>query len=842
VWNPYLSNRSTALSSSYLGLANPSGICSITYRTDEGQTYTSVNGWPRYVSWCANGYKPDVAKPWAQQCGIGNQSIYPGTQIPVSALTDQSCAVGNPCSVGAGLKRQSEVDFIASGAQRLALKRTYQSSYLVAPLAGFGALWMHEWQRRLDLSKYSGTTQSLAALRADGTSTTFALSGGIWTATDGQGDQVIPVSDAGAAGQGFRLTDRRSDRTEDYDASGKLLVVKERNGWVTSLKYSDVSTPTTQAPHANLLIEVRNQFEQTIRFAYDTSGRINSATMPDGTILLYGYGAYGMLSTVTYAGGAQRQYHYENSQFVWALTGITDENGVRFATYAYDSLGRATSTEHAGGVDKFQLSFLGNGQTSVTTADGTSRTFTSELQGNVLRATGASAACMACGDIAKAVAYDAAGNVASRRDFSDKETRYSYDALGRETQRIEGYGTADAKTTTTEWHQTWNLPLKVAEPGHVEYFSYDASGQLIGYVRYDTTDPTGSQGVDVTPVGPVTSTGWTYDSNGLKSATTEIVDGAVVGQWTYTYDSAGNLLTITDATGRKAQAVQYDAAGRLLEATTLDGDRIRYQYNADGRPVSYEVNGFSLKYEYDNIGFLVAVRGPDSTLYRGYTYDSAHRLIEILDASAPTVASDVSSPFTATAGAQESRSTDLMRPSGLAASWKRLVTWILAWISPAHAQKAPPMPRPVPPGRSNGQAPTYLSSPEDDLFGNRGSPNAILRWMNEGWNAVASAMDDGASSLRELATRTVKPLTCDEDPRCTIARRDAQSRYHKLVNKRLEQYMESPTPTEGHRKAVIALQDGLKDAIRRVKLYCKPLPAELPQWEEAANRDVPIRY
>lgn len=178
-----------------------------------------------------------------------------------------------------------------------------------------------------------------------------------------------------------------------------------------------------------------------------------------------------MLSAVTYPDGSQRKYHYENPTFRGALTGITDEKGVRFATYAYDSAGRATSTEHAGGVDKFQLSFLGNGQTSVTTADGTSRTFTSELQGNVLRATGASAPCPACGDIAKAVTYDTAGNVASRRDFADKETRYSYDGQGREAQRIEGYGTTDAKTTTTEWHPTWNLPLKAAAPGRIDYFT-----------------------------------------------------------------------------------------------------------------------------------------------------------------------------------------------------------------------------------------------------------------------------------------------------------------------------------------------------------------------------------
>ena len=38
-----------------------------------------------------------------------------------------------------------------------------------------------------------------------------------------------------------------------------------------------------------------------------------------------------------------------------AMTGIVDEKGDRFATFGYNSSGRGISTEHAGGVDKFQL-------------------------------------------------------------------------------------------------------------------------------------------------------------------------------------------------------------------------------------------------------------------------------------------------------------------------------------------------------------------------------------------------------------------------------------------------------------------------------------------------------
>ncbi|UQW76404.1 hypothetical protein [Pseudomonas avellanae] len=41
-----------------------------------------------------------------------------------------------------------------------------------------------------------------------------------------------------------------------------------------------------------------------------------------------------------------REYHYENSRNSGLLTGITDERGIRFATWVYDTQGRAVSSQH----------------------------------------------------------------------------------------------------------------------------------------------------------------------------------------------------------------------------------------------------------------------------------------------------------------------------------------------------------------------------------------------------------------------------------------------------------------------------------------------------------------
>lgn len=624
--------------------------------------------------------------PFLPEASKGNTSKFPGTQMPINQIDERSCEVGNPCFVGTGTKKLKEIDFIGTGFSALSLTRTYRSSYLAPPNDGFGVLWMHEWQRRVDLSHYhNATAMGLNVLRADGATTAFSLAGGVWTALDGSQDVISILADGGGVTQGFTLLDRRNDRVDEYDKNGRLIKVRERNGWIISLIYSDSGTPATIAPADNLLIEIRNNFGKTIKFTYTARNQISSAILPDGLVIDYAYNSGGLLDTVTYSSTVQRKYHYENNQFRWALTGITDEKGVRFATYGYDSLGRVTSTEHAGGVDKFQLSFQGNGQTSVTTADGTSRTFTSELQGNVLRASGASAPCPACGDIAKAVTYDAAGNVASRKDFADKETRYSYDALGRETQRIEGYGTADTKTTTTEWHPTWNFPIKAAAPGRIDTFEYDANGRVTSYAWYPTSDNNGSQGTSGAPAGSIAKSIWTYNEQGLLASTVESVDANVTGQWAFTYDPLGNLASVTTPEGKTGQALRYDSAGRVLEAMDADGNHQQYEYNSRGQIVRYDVAGKTVTYEYNALGFLTAVRGPEGS-YIGYEYDDAHHLRAFLLQPEVTETVSTISPFTT---AQTTADSGNAKSAGI---WQRMWSWIKSWLGElvgnAHAQSS----------------------------------------------------------------------------------------------------------------------------------------------------------
>lgn len=99
------------------------------------------------------------------------------------------------------------------------------------------------------------------------------------------------------------------------------------------------------------------------------------------------------------------------------------------------------------------------------------------------------------------------------------------------------------------------------------------------------------------------------------------------------------------------------------------------------------------------------------------------------------------------------------------------------------------------------------------------------------------AIKDAANAIGDLC----KP---DDSERCEKAKRDAQSRYWKLTTKRIPQYQSGGVngPDAGHYAAILELQQSLRDAVRRVRLYCNPLPAEITEWERAANEPIAPRH
>ena len=123
-----------------------------------------------------------------------------------------------------------------------------------------------------------------------------------------------------------------------------------------------------------------------------------------------------------------------------ALTGITDERGVRLASYRYDSARRAIETTHAGGAGRALLSYLSGSQTSVEDALGTRHTYTFQTVQGVARHIDTDQPGAGCGPW-KSASLDTNANAQSRTDWNGRRTERSFDpARNLEIRRVEAAG------------------------------------------------------------------------------------------------------------------------------------------------------------------------------------------------------------------------------------------------------------------------------------------------------------------------------------------------------------------------------------------------------------------
>ena len=613
---------------------------------------------------------------------------YDGQKCEPLRPPTRACAISHPVMPGIGTKVLTEQD--GSGSAELPIARSYRSSVLFGTVSGAGR-WVFNWERALDVGgvKSNSSTALVTALREDASVFMFRKGAGAAWVASGTNDTLQGVVDGNGALTAWQYASPNTGALETYDTKGRLTTVRERNGRTTTLTYdangqlAQVIAPTGRA----------------LTFAYDAQGRVSSITAPDGAITQYAYNANGMLTTVTWPDNTTRQYVYEDTRFPTALTGVIDEAGVRYATYAYDDQGRAITSELTAGADRYQFQYQANGQTTVLTPDGGSSVYSFLKQNGVLLPTGVSAPCPTCGNTALSTSYDSNNNATSKTGYDGSTTSYTYDTLGRETQRVEGAGTANAKTTTTEWDPQQWLVTRVAAPNKIEAFSYDANGNLLSHTVTPTGDANGSQGFAAVASGDANRIEWTYDSNGNVLTTIERNGAATIATWTHTYDAQGNLLTLTNPEGKTGKVTQYDAAGRVIAATDVDGRSIQYGYNARGWLVDHYIGDVHIHYDYDAIGNRTAIYRQGSQVM-SYVYDAAHRLIDIIDkvtAPSTTVQAQTASPTlkSATLDASEEPRTSIF---DAAKDWMvRVRDTVLGWIrsmlfalvKSAHAQVAP---------------------------------------------------------------------------------------------------------------------------------------------------------
>lgn len=431
-----------------------------------------------------------------------------------------SPSAGNPITILKGKKTQFEVDYSGeigglSFNRRYSPTRVWSASLQKMQTVG-------KWHFDFASKRFGGaseyvTNQALAErsyfyefIRSNGESLTFTgdQTNGFVADSD-QPVSLTVVTDAQLIDH-WKLT-LADDSIENYSMlDGSLESIHYKDGREISLTYASGSTTITEENSGDII---------TLNY---TGNLVTSMLDPDLNEYVYSYDANDQLESVRYPDNNSdpldnplRQYHYEDTNST-LLTGITDERGIRFATWNYDDQGRATLSKHesptaSDGVDQVSFDYTHSRESVsphviVTNKLGQqTKYFYKEINGvrkiaqvERLGHNNADDSTISCAAANQYTTYDANGYKDLVVDWKGNAIDYDYNSSGLEVSRIEGLvantsvtpitttSPIEARTITTLWHPNFRLPTRVVEPDRIVDTAYDCdTGRMTGRVVYD---------------------------------------------------------------------------------------------------------------------------------------------------------------------------------------------------------------------------------------------------------------------------------------------------------------------------------------------------------------------
>jgi RHS repeat-associated protein len=521
-------------------------------------------------------------------CTDAGESSSTGTTTGLPGLS-----VGNPINVTNGNKYQREPDLNGlSGALPLYFTRHYNSRGQARGVLGYG--WRHSFELSLRVSE-----ERIELIQSDGRLLRF-------DASDEEGGERRYLGRLAADGemiadaQGYLWRQPEGKRLR-FNTAGRLQEILWR-GKHLRLRYDGNGR----------LRQVSDSQERHLGLEYDAKGRLAAITGPAGGQTRYHYDKHNNLQSVRRADGTSRRYHYEELRDRHALTGITDERGIRYASWRYDAEGRAIRSSHADHVEEVHLDYTTAGQTRVTDSQGRISTYLVETRdgiGHVLAIQGPG--CSSCGGGDVSYRYNERHQVIERRSKEGITHHYHYDELGRTTEITRQVaGEAPQRLLSYRYDGRHRRPASVIRP------SVNRQGEHRLEVRYNAAQ----QPIELSERGyrPQPEGGYSPIERTTRLS----------------YDKAGNLTQIDGPRDDVADLIglAYDAKQRLQALTTPDGRTLRVAaYDDAGRPLKIQASGQqTLRLAYDERGNLSEVAQGDRTIR--YDYDRANQLVGLTDA------------------------------------------------------------------------------------------------------------------------------------------------------------------------------------------------------------------
>ena len=214
----------------------------------------------------------------------------------------------------------------------------------------------------------------------------------------------------------------------------------------------------------------------------------------------------------------------------------------------------------------------------------------------------------------KSFSYDQVNRITTMTDVDpegDQITRFFYDADDR-INRIEYVKDSEGNVIFRgfNWDEKNNLIGFTDENGNTIIYTYDTMGNILS-----VTDALGR-------------TQYVYENtcNRLTSVTNANGHTTI-----YEYDSHGNLIREKDPLGNST-SYTYKGDGELLSKTDANGAITTYSYDDYGNLISEtDPFGNNISYSYDDVGNMTAMTSADASLL--YTYDDLNHVTNVSYAS-----------------------------------------------------------------------------------------------------------------------------------------------------------------------------------------------------------------
>ena len=397
-------------------------------------------------------------------------------------------------------------------------------------------------------------------------------------------------------------------------------------------------------------------------YTYDSSQRLTSVTAPDGLLTTNFYGADGFLSQQIVIGYSTNSYIYSND----LVYTHTDTLGL-VTTNLYDNLQRLTNSSDSRGAIVYVYSNLD--LVRVEDRMGFTNSFGYD---NMRRKI---SEINALGN-ATLYSYCTCGSLESVQDAVGNITYFYYDNQGRRINTVY----PDLYSVTNSYNLLGQITNTVDSAGMSITNGFNNQGLLVSVniafgqmeaTVYDSldraTNNVDANGVSISttndvlnrirarsyPDSGVEQFGYTFNVAGLTSYTNQLNQATfyaydTLGRKTFetnanmevtrfTYDGAGDLLTLTDGKNQPT-TWSYDQFGRVTNKVDAASNTLLvYGYDSDNRLTNRlsAAKGNTL-YRYDSVGNLTNVVYPLSHSI-AMAYDVLNRLTSMADAVGTTV-------------------------------------------------------------------------------------------------------------------------------------------------------------------------------------------------------------